>query len=67
MSDFATPWTVAARLLYPWDSPGKNTGVGCPSLLQIFPILYNVSVFFQPLGGNIILRPLGIKMRESKV
>ena len=22
------PWTVAARLLCPWDSPGKNTGEG---------------------------------------
>ena len=22
------------RLLYPWDSPGKNTGVGCHFLLQ---------------------------------
>ena len=27
-----------ARLLCPWDIPGKNTGVGCHSLLQgIFP------------------------------
>ena len=27
-----------ARLLCPWDSPGRNTGVGCHSLLQgIFP------------------------------
>ena len=27
-----------ARLLCPWDSPGKNTGVGCHSVLQgIFP------------------------------
>ena len=27
-----------ARLLCPWNSPGKNTGVGCHSLLQgIFP------------------------------
>ena len=27
-----------ARLLCPWDSSGKNTGVGCPALLQgIFP------------------------------
>ena len=27
------------RLLCPWDSPGKNTGVGCHSLLhRIFPI-----------------------------
>ena len=23
-----------ARLLCPWDSPGKNTGVGCHDLLQ---------------------------------
>ena len=35
---FATPWTVAARVLCAWDSPGKNTGVGCHFLLQgIFP------------------------------
>ena len=27
-----------ARLLCPWDSPGKNTGVGCHALIQgIFP------------------------------
>ena len=26
------PWP--ARLLCPWDSPGKNTGVGCHALLQ---------------------------------
>ena len=27
-----------SRLLCPWASPGKNTGVGCPALLQgIFP------------------------------
>ena len=29
-----TPWTVAARLLCPWDSPGKNPGVGCHGFLQ---------------------------------
>ena len=27
------------RLLCPWDSPGKNTGLGCHACLQgIFPI-----------------------------
>ena len=26
---FATPWTVEYQALRPWDSPGKNTGVGC--------------------------------------
>ena len=35
---FATPWTVATRLLCPQDSSDKNTGVGCHFLLQgIFP------------------------------
>jgi len=35
---FATLWTVAPRLLRPWDSPGRNTGVGCHFLVQeIFP------------------------------
>ena len=29
-----TPWTVATRLLCPWDPPGINTGVGCHYLLQ---------------------------------
>ena len=31
---FVIPQTVASRLLYPWDSIGKNTGVGCHFLLQ---------------------------------
>ena len=30
----ATPLTAAHRLPRPWDSPGKNTGVGCHFLLQ---------------------------------
>ena len=30
-----TPETAATRLPHPWDSPGKNTGVGCHFLLQI--------------------------------
>ena len=28
------PWTIARQLLCPWDSLGKNTGVGCHVLLQ---------------------------------
>ena len=35
---FVTQWTVGCQVLCPWDSPGKNTGVGCHLLLQgIFP------------------------------
>ena len=29
-----TPWTVARQATLSWDSPGKNSGVGCHSLLQ---------------------------------
>ena len=31
---FATPWTIAGRLLCLWDSPGKNIGVDYHFLLQ---------------------------------
>ena len=34
VSDSAIPQTVARRLLCPWDSLGKNTGVDCHSLFQ---------------------------------
>ena len=35
MSDSLQPHGLQpARLLCPWDSPGKNTGVGCRALLQ---------------------------------
>ena len=35
---FLTLWTIACQLPCPWDSPGKNTVVGCHALLQrIFP------------------------------
>ena len=29
-----TPWTVALQIPLPWNSLGKNTGVGCHFLLQ---------------------------------
>ena len=39
VSDSSQPHGLyPTSLLYPWDSPGKNTGVGCHALLQgIFP------------------------------
>ena len=37
-SAFQSHGVQPARLLCPWSSPGKNTGVGCHALLQgIFP------------------------------
>ncbi|CAI9166945.1 unnamed protein product [Rangifer tarandus platyrhynchus] len=60
-----TPWSVTLQNSCPWDSPGKNTGVCCHSLLQsIFPtqrsnpsllhcrqILYHLSCRGSPEGG----------------
>ena len=35
---FAALWTVAPKILYPWNFPGKNTEMGCHFLCQgIFP------------------------------
>ena len=59
-----------ARLLCPWDSSGKNTGVGCYSLLQgIFPtqgsdlglpnyrqILYHLSHEGSPKVARLMLK-----------
>ena len=54
---FATPWTVAAQLLYPWGFPGQNPGVSCHFLLQgIFltqgskPRLLHLQAEFLPLS-----------------
>ena len=66
MSDSLQPHGLQpTRLLHPWDSPGKNTGVGCHFLLQgIFPtqglnpgllhcrqILYQLSYQGSPLSS----------------
>ena len=34
----ATPQTAAHQAPRPWDSPGKNTGVGCHVLLQCMKV-----------------------------
>ena len=38
MSDSVRPQRQPTRLLRPWDSPGKNTGVGCHFLLQCMKV-----------------------------
>ena len=39
-----TPYTEAHEAPRPWDSPGKNTGVGCHFLLQL--ICYTLFFYF---------------------
>ena len=49
----ATPQMAAHRLLCPWDSPGKNTGVGCHFLL--LDLLKFMSVELVMLSHHLIL------------
>ena len=52
MSDSVRPHGLQpTRLLHPWDSPGKNTGVGCHFLLQCMKVeSESVSDSQQPHG-----------------
>ena len=46
------------RFLYPWDSPDKNTGVGCQALLQgIFPTQGSNPQFLCLLRWHLVLLP----------
>ena len=38
MSDSVQPHRQPTSLPHPWDSPGKNTGVGCHFLLQCMKV-----------------------------
>ena len=58
LSHFSRVWLCVThrrqptRLPHPWDSPGKNTGVGCHSLLQCMKVkvksLRHVRLFATP-------------------
>ena len=44
---FATPWTVSpTRLLCPWDSSGRDTGVDCRFLLLLCELVTNKTVVY---------------------
>ena len=44
---FVTLWTsLSARFFCPWDSPGRDTGVGCHALQGIFPTQGSNACFF---------------------
>ena len=48
--------TQPTRLPHPWDSPGKNTGVGCHCLLQCMKVKNEVAqscpTLSDPMGCN---------------
>ena len=61
VSDSLQPHVLwPARLLCPWDSPGKNTGVGCHFLLQgIFWTQGSNPCFLHLQAGFFTTEPLG--------
>jgi len=67
---FATLWSIVPRLLCPWHSPGKNTGVGCHALLQgICPTQgwnLRLSCLLHWQAGSLPLAPPGKPHKESR-
>ena len=54
-----------ARLLSPWDCPGKSTGMGCHALLQaIFPTQESNPCFLHWRAGSLTLAPPGMIPKE---
>ena len=54
---FVTPWTAATRLLYPWNFPGKNTGLGISSRYLPDP---EIKLMSPALAGELLTtRPPG--------
>ena len=65
MSDSVQPhrW-LPTRLPHPWDSPGKNTGVGCHFLLQCMKVK-SESVVTQ--SGPTVSDPIDFSLPGSSV
>ena len=47
-----TPWTVARQAPLPWDSPGKNTGVGYHFLLHLNESQVSLEEGERPVRGK---------------
>ena len=60
----ATPWTSAHQAPRPWDSPGKNTGVGCHFLLQCMNVKSESEVAQSCLTSN---EPMDCSLPGSSV
>ena len=54
------------RLLCPWDSPGKNTGVGCHFLLQCMKVK-NESEVSQSQSGLSLSDPMDCSLPGSSI
>ena len=66
MSDSLRPYGLySTRLLCPWDSPGKNTGAGCHSLLR--GIFLTQGLNLRLLHHRHILYNLGHQGRDVKI
>ena len=60
----ATPETAAHQASHPWDSPGKNTGVGCHFLLQCMKVKSESEVAQSCLT---LLDPMDCSLPDSSV
>ena len=70
MSDCDLMDSIAHQFLFPWNSPGKNTGAGCHFHLQIFPTQWSKLCLLSLLHwqeGSLPLAPRGWQGLHRKV
>jgi len=64
----ATHGLWPTRLLYPWDFPGKSTGVGCHCLLRYrYYFVANPFIFFSGSQTGRMLEPLNLSLNCSLI
>ena len=63
---FATSWTITARFLCQWNSPGKNTGLGSHSLLEGSSWPRNWTWVFCIATGSLLSEPPGEQPPNKK-
>ena len=65
---FVTLWTVEpTRLLCPWDSPGKETRVGCHALLQGVFLTQGSNLHKEPDGLQSIMSQSQTRLSTQQV
>ena len=63
----SSPWTTAHQAPHPWDSPGKNTGVGCHRLLLGIFLIQCLSLLHWEAGSLPLVPPENLKPTTPKL
>ena len=64
---FVIPWTVACRLLCPWNFPGKNSEMGCHFLLHNCTVGLNKFIYIGLAKKFVWICPFYLMKNPSEI